>query len=860
MYKYLILLLSTLSFGQTINLNIINKEGSLINNCNVLFKEKKNDFINEFIKIYNGKSSYTLTYTYDELKIEVQSFGYSSETILVNNPKKNNVYSFDVKLIVKVNELKEIILVGKQTPFKIKNDTIVFNVNEYKDDSDKKVEDLLKKLPGIEVDGNGSIKYKGKQLETVTLDGNNIFNNNYKLGTKNINIDMIDQIEAIDNYTNNSLLKGIESEGKVALNLKLKKGKTDFSGNFENAFGLKNDLNPAFYSNSYVMQISSRVKSFGLLNINNIGRSDTYFYEKQNNNSLDRISDDYFRTKRLFSDDLYSPQIDPIRYNINNQIYLSNNNLFKINKRLTLKSNLNFIIDKIYSNQNINTINFIDTTLVKTNDNFTSIKKPNVFSGDFELKYNTTNNTLIEVFSKQYFEKTSVFSNYLKNEQIGFQNFNETKSFFSINKLAHTWKISSDKALQANLYYSYNTIPQTFESINTLENINQDSKFKKSTLLLNYNLIGKNKDYSYALQIGSGFQKNPYFSENSIDINDTSFKKNYYFSHSRINIFLKKITIIPNISLTHYNLSLENRIPINKSYSKSFIFEPSLNIILNNKNSTFLISYSNTQKPVSEEYIFTNNVFTNNRIIINNQPTLDYKKTNNFLFNYFYNNLYTNTTVNFSSLFQKNNGQYLSKFSITENYSIIKNSFYNEENSSFNTSFRLSKFIEKLALNLTYSSSLIYNKYPNFLNNSDIRKNNNQVFTNTFIIRTGFNSKINFENSMSYKILESKSTITNINSSIDNNFKIRCKINKKYKASIKWNVFMPDFNDKSNAYNFVDFELNYKLNDKINFILVGNNLLNLKYFNQVENNDFSSYVSTTNLTQQFFLLNMEYTF
>ena len=66
--------------------------------------------------------------------------------------------------------------------------------------------------------------------------------------------------------------------------------------------------------------------------------------------------------------------------------------------------------------------------------------------------------------------------------------------------------------------------------------------------------------------------------------------------------------------------------------------------------------------------------------------------------------------------------------------------------------------------------------------------------------------------------------------------------------------------DISNSFNFVDFELNYKLNDKINFIFIANNILNIKSFNQIQNNDFSSYITRTNLIQQYFLLNMEYTF
>lgn len=855
--KYLFLFFSTLSFGQTLNFTIKDENGLTIENCNILFKEKETNAIYEFTKVQNGTGKYSLTREYFTLEIEVQSINYEKELLTINNISKDKNYNFDFILKKKVIELEEVTI---KNSFTIKKDTVVYDVAKYRDGSEKKVEDLLKKLPGIEVDSNGGIKYKGKAIETVTLDGDNLFSSNYKIGTKNINIDMVEEIEAIDNYTKNELLKGIESDGRVAINLKLKKGKSDYSGNLENAIGLKSDLNTSYYSNSYIMQISSKVKSFGTLNFNNIGRSDTYFLEKQNNKSLDKKSDDDFRTKKLISDDLFTPQIEPNRYNINNQLYVSYNNLYKFNKKISLKSNLNFVKDKINSIQDVTTINFINSNFIETSDRFFSTKKPEVFTGEFSLKINTTPSTLFEIFSKQYLEKTSISSNYTKNNEIGYINQIETNSYFSINKFVHTWKISPNKALQGNLYFSTDKIPQIFSSLNNTESIIQESEFKKSSLLFNYNLIGKTNSFSYSIQAGMNYEKNPYISKNTISLNNTSLINNNYFSHSRLKFNYKKLSIIPNLSLTNYNLSLENTNDVNKINSNNFIIEPSLDLIFKRKKTTITANYSNTKKPISEEYIFINNVFINNRTQIFNTPTLDFQNTQNYLFNYFYNNLYTNTTLNITAQFQKSDGQYLSNFMIDENITTIENAFFYEKNRSFNSNIRYSKYVEKLALTFIVGSNYIKSIYPNIVNNSDIRKNTNQIIKNSFEIRTGFNSKLNFENQLNHKLFQTKSTISNNIYSLQNLFKIRYKVNKSSKAVIKFDSFIPNMDDISNSFNFVDFELNYKLNDKINFIFIANNILNIKSFNQIQNNDFSSYITRTNLIQQYFLLNMEYTF
>jgi hypothetical protein len=79
-------------------------------------------------------------------------------------------------------------------------------------------------LPGIEVnDKTGEITYKGKPIETVNLEGDNLFGFNYAIGTKNINVDMVEEVQVIENFSANPLLKGIDSNDKVALNLKLKR-------------------------------------------------------------------------------------------------------------------------------------------------------------------------------------------------------------------------------------------------------------------------------------------------------------------------------------------------------------------------------------------------------------------------------------------------------------------------------------------------------------------------------------------------------------------------------------------------------------------------------------------------------------
>lgn len=862
MLKYFLLLfLSTTAFSQTINFNVKDEEGIAIPFCNVLLIEKSTNATLEFTKIINGIGVYSVKKKYTSLIINVQSVNYFYEKVVIENPDQDKTYNFSI--VMKNNHMKqldEVIIKTPDRPYSVKKDTVIFDVAKYRDGNEKKVEDLLKKLPGIEVDVNGGIKYRGKVLETVTLDGDNIFNSNYKLGTKNINIDMVEQIEAIENYTNNILLKGIESDGKVALNLKLKKGKSDYSGNLENGLGLKNELNGAYYSNSYLMQIAARVKSFTTLNLNNIGRSDSFFYEKQNSKSLDKKSEEDFKTIKLLSDQLFAPSLDPVRFNRNNQFFISHNNLYKFNKKVSLKTNLNFIDDRIDSEQRVMTQNFFNNTTVETNDNFIFKKKPKVFTAELELRINTSKSSLLEIFSKQYFESTKLFSDYTKNNSLAYNNINISENYLGINKVVHTWKIASNKALQGNAYYAINIIPQQFSSVNANESLIQDSKFKKSTILINYNLVGKSKFLSYTIQMGSNNIKTPYLSQNSIVGNNTLFINNTIYNHSRVRINSGRITFVPGISFTNYYLSLSSSGLNIISPVNTVIIEPSISAEYKMKGSLFTALYSNTRKPIKEENIFIDRVFVSNRSTILNKPSFDFQKRNAYSLSYFYTDLSSNATLNMSIQYDKNNGNYLSDFTIDENTVVVKNVFYEVYNTLLSANLRFSRFFEKLKTTATSTSSITATEYLNIVNSSDIRKNNNQIINNSLKIGTGFASRINFQNTFSHSSIASKSGVTNRVESIQNSFSMRTRISKKSSATLKSDFFIPNLSNSSNSYHFVDLECGYKFNDNINLTLLANNLLDLKSFNQVENNDFSAYISQTNLTKRFFLINVEFTF
>lgn len=118
------------------------------------------------------------------------------------------------------------VIVKDEAPLKIKGDTLSFNANAFKTGPDATAEDLLKKLPGVQVDRNGTVKAQGETVEKIYVDGKEFFGNDPKLATKNITADMIDEVEVYDDRSEASKFNKIDDGSRSkAINLKLKKNK-----------------------------------------------------------------------------------------------------------------------------------------------------------------------------------------------------------------------------------------------------------------------------------------------------------------------------------------------------------------------------------------------------------------------------------------------------------------------------------------------------------------------------------------------------------------------------------------------------------------------------------------------------------
>ncbi|MBO6607921.1 TonB-dependent receptor [Psychroserpens sp.] len=116
-----------------------------------------------------------------------------------------------------------------EMPVTIKGDTIVYNADSFKNGSERKLEDVLEKLPGVEITEDGGIEVEGNRVQKITVNGKDFFDGDTKLATENIPSNAVDKIEVLRNFSEVNQLRSVQNnQNNVAINIKLKEGKENF--------------------------------------------------------------------------------------------------------------------------------------------------------------------------------------------------------------------------------------------------------------------------------------------------------------------------------------------------------------------------------------------------------------------------------------------------------------------------------------------------------------------------------------------------------------------------------------------------------------------------------------------------------
>ncbi|MCU0369142.1 MAG: outer membrane beta-barrel protein, partial [Cyclobacteriaceae bacterium] len=164
-----------------------------------------------------------------EYLLKITFIGYASFLKRISTPTDAPVPVMEVgriKMTPASKQLDEVIVKGEKNPVTVKKDTIEFNAGSFKTKTNATVEDLLKVMPGMEVETDGTVRAQGEQVQRVTVDGREFFGRDPKLATRNLPADAIDKVQVFDRKSDNAQFTGIEDgQREKTINLELKEEK-----------------------------------------------------------------------------------------------------------------------------------------------------------------------------------------------------------------------------------------------------------------------------------------------------------------------------------------------------------------------------------------------------------------------------------------------------------------------------------------------------------------------------------------------------------------------------------------------------------------------------------------------------------
>lgn len=294
----------------------------------------------------NGEFSIRVNTENDSKAIfNIAYLGYTPYLQDIDVPSGDKLDMGTVVLDDQVEELNVISIIGKAPPVLIKKDTIEYNADSFKTLPNDKAEDLLKKLPGIEIDLDGNITYNGIEIEAINVDGMRFFGEKKgDIALKNLPSNVISKVQVTDFKTDMQKFTGEESDsGTKELNFKIKKGKNRATfGDVKGGYG----TDDKYQANANVFQLIDG-KQLGIIaGANNINMSKGFNALPDTDTSNGYIESDFIGAN-------YSKgRWDETRINGNYRYSSQNTDRAQKSHRENYLPNLNYITDSETSSYN----------------------------------------------------------------------------------------------------------------------------------------------------------------------------------------------------------------------------------------------------------------------------------------------------------------------------------------------------------------------------------------------------------------------------------------------------------------------------------------------------------------------------
>jgi hypothetical protein len=894
-----LLFIGSFSFAQTIKLEgIISDSKALpIEMANVMAVNQATKGMDSYA-ITNDKGKYFLNLkpntTYS---IKISFLGMESKEVEIVTSTVN--INKNISLQEGAYELNGVEII-REMPVSIKGDTIVYNADSFKSGTERKLEDVLKKLPGVEVNSDGEIEVEGKKVTKLMVEGKDFFDGDTKLGVKNIPADAIDKIQVLRNYNENSILKGVENnQDNVAMNIKLKSGKKNFwFGDITAGIGV-GMLDSRYLINPKLFYYSPKYSINVITNFNNIGELpmtvQDYFKLTGGFKSMMKKGGSSFNVS---SNDL---GISLLRNNRAKEIetqFGAANFSFNVNKAWSL-SGFGIISSSITDTETLSKTNYLDPNSSEIqsveNRKESAHQKSNLGMFKLSSSYKPSTNfqfdyDVLTKISKQQEDapllRESIVSNTSTTEII---NTSKKQEPISVNQNLSLFYTMNEKNIFAvemqHLYqeedpfYNANLASDPFTSPTNILGYDIDQKRTDLTQnrFVKTSKIDAKIDYYYMLTpksninvtLGNTYSNQNFDSsmyqildnqtinqlDNKANVNDVNYRFNDAFLGLHYKILTGKFTFTPGVSLHSYNMT---NTQLGTDYSQNFSrVLPDLFAIYQIKKAeslTYNFSYTNNFSDISQ--LAEGFVFSNYNSLRKGSRTLENATARQHSLRYFKYNMFNleNITAFLTYSKQINAVKTKALFDGVNQSSVPYNSDFADESlsgsGSYGRSF-LKNYKSSIAANINWS---LFNNIQNTILSTK------ESFTQSYTLKTSTNYKNMPNLEIGYNIV-----VNNYDNNIYYTDKPFARLDYYFLNSFSFTAeyeFYHYYNTEktvNNQYDFLSASLIYlKKDSKFEYKISGTNLLNTKSINDDSFSQFSTRTSQYTVQPRYLIFSLKY--
>lgn len=837
----LFMFMSLSSYAQSMGGRVVNAENEGLEGANVVLLDSAKHIISYSIADAEGHFLLNTPPIINRATIKISFVGYKDQLIPMKDAKSDML----VKMVRNKFQLKEVKV--KASKIRTIGDTLSYSVAAFKQGQDRKLADVIVKMPGLEVKPNGQIEYQGKAINKFYIEGLDLMGSQYGMANQNISVDKVKSVQVLQNHQPVKSLRGVSFSEQAALNIVLKDDAKDVLGGvvdlgegygdkylYENRlmgmrFGRKNQMLILYKNNNIGVDVSSE--------LNVLTQSSKVLNNQEQENGF------------LSLMGIEHANIDRERYTFNASHLVAGNWLKKINQTTDLRVQLSSLIDK----ENLQ--NEQTTSYLALENAPTVIEEQSVYNTRSQWKGSLT----YQMNSLKTFIKNSLRAYADFNKSNGVMNYNgkATNVFVKPRKKSVTNDFSLSRTSSKGHVYELNSLLNYLYFPGKILTVNKGMESLNTSFFSSYNNL------IYKIKLG----KNNLNNEIGIyhDRQHLSCKLDSVCQENSVPTYrLWQIYYKPSVALYLGDLRLSISSKINylrhsfHSEKSHMVIDGQLNVNWNwSASSSFSTVVSLWHKPFMIKDIVDLPIFVGYRTTVQNKGDDAMTKQWNMALGYQYTEPIKGLFLNIRPFWNRSEGNVLYGSQLQDGvYSQIASNTTNTI-TNWGLMWRIAKSFSWAGMFLGFSANCQMRDYHVLVSKQpDKARMASAMFILDYSLRPIRQLSVEGKSELSYSSQKSGSKIGEASECSTANWShlLNCFVFLTDKLMLSINNQFYHSRDKSlgTSY-FCDLAISYKLK-RLELSLMGNNIMNTKQLKRRVLTDTMDYYSLTYLRSRNFVI------